>query len=94
MDLATSVKSVAKASIPWFMYAALLILVGAILYGSWQFYFNKKAPTVQNFLPESKPNFTTINSEKSWAIGPYIELRSADLKEVEWVFGGRLEYRF
>lgn len=75
-------------------YAALVALVGFILFGSFQYYFRKKSPTIQNFLPESKPTFNTNNMEYHWALGPYIELRTKNLKEAEWIFGGRLEYRF
>jgi len=75
-------------------YVALALLVGFVLFGSFQYYFRKKTPNVQNFAAESKPvfNTTTNNMEYHWAIGPYLQAEYDG--DIKWVFGGKLEYRF
>lgn len=75
-------------------YVALALLVGFVLFGSFQYYFRKKTPNVQNFAAESKPvfNTTTTNMEYHWSVGPYIGITY--VKEAGLECGLRLEYRF
>ena len=75
-------------------YVALALLIGFCLFGSFQYYFRKKTPNVQNFAAESKPvfNTTTNNMEYHWAIGPYVAATYQE--DLGWECGLRLEYRF